>query len=236
MDEAIKREETALIAKKLSDCKRHLQKGNIYSCLIDFREALEKLLTTKMLPSDQREFNKEINEFQQRLADSKTFKDVYGPISFRDNEPKTTLDFIRQLVHVKEEEIVATLEESKKSTAAEDEDKINKIKALIGKGDHAEAKELINDDEKIASVLVHYYNGKGIQFRREGRYIEAIAEFKKALVAQPDDEGLYYNIARGYIGRKEWKEAKEAVEESLRINAGFKEGIDLLNQIKKVVP
>ncbi len=234
MDDAIKREETALIAKKLSDCKRHLQKGNIYSCLIDFRDALEKLLTIKMLASDQREFNNDINLFQQRLAESKTFKDVYGPISFRDNDPKTTLDFIKQLVHVKEEEILATLEESTKGEHPEEtEDRVNKIKELIGKGDHAEARELISDDEKIASILIHYYNGKGIQFRKEGRYAEAIGEFKRALVVQPDDEGLYYNVARCYVEKKEWENAHEAIEEGLKINADFKEGMELQDYIKK---
>lgn len=234
MEDAIKREETALIAKKLADCKRHLQKGNIYSCLVDFREALEKLLTIKMLASDQREFTNDINLFQQKLADSKIFKDVYGPVSFRDNDPKTTLDFIKQLTHIKEEEILAKLQESKKGEHPEEiEDRINQIKALIGKGDHAEAKELIRDDERISSILIHYYNGKGIQYRREGRYAEAIVEFKKALVVQPDDEGLYYNVARGYVGKKEWDNAREAIEEGLKINADFKEGIELLDYIKK---
>lgn len=236
MEDAIKRDETALIAKKIADCKRHLQKGNIYSCLVDFREALEKLLSTKMLAADEREFTNDINLFQKRLSDSKTFKDVYGPVSFRDNDPKTTLDFIKQLIQIKEEEILATLEESKQGEHLEEtESRVNKIKELIGKGDHAEARELISDDEKISSILIHYYNGKGIQFRREGRYAEAIGEFKKALVVQPDDEGLYYNIARGYIGKKEWKDAQEAIEEGLKINADFKEGIELLDHIKKQV-
>lgn len=236
MEDAIKRDETALIAKKLAGCKLQLQKGNVYSCLVDFREALERLLSTKMLASDQREFTSEINLFQKKLSDSKTFKDVYGPVSFRDNDPKTTLDFIKQLVQIKEEEILTTLEESKQGEHPEEtENRVNKIKELIGKGDHAEARELISDEEKISSILIHYYNGKGIEFRREGRYAEAIGEFKKALVVQPDDEGLYYNIARGYMESKEWQNAQDAIEEALKINADFKEGVELLNRIKKLV-
>jgi tetratricopeptide (TPR) repeat protein len=236
MEDAIKRDDTALIAKKLAGCKMQLQKGNMYSCLVDFREALEKLLSTKMLAADEREFTSEINLFQQKLSDSKKFKDVYGPVSFRDNDPKTTLDFIKQLVQVKEEEILTTLEESNKGDHQEEtEDRVHKIKELIGKGDHAEARELISDDEKISSILIHYYNGKGIEYRREGRYAEAVGEFKKALVVQPDDEGLYYNIARGYMESKEWQNAQEAIEEGLKINADFKEGIELLNRIQKLV-
>ena len=42
MQEVIRREDTAIIFKRLDECRRHLQRGNIFSCLTCFREGPEK--------------------------------------------------------------------------------------------------------------------------------------------------------------------------------------------------
>ena len=81
MDEVIKREEAAYISRDLHECQRHLQKGNIFSCLVSFQRLLKKMLVTKMLPTDERDLNKEFNSFQKELAASKIFRDVYGPVT-----------------------------------------------------------------------------------------------------------------------------------------------------------
>src|SRR3990172_4496017 len=104
MDEIIKREDAAYISRDLHECQRHLQKGNIFSCLVCFQHLLKKMLMTQMLPTDEKDLNKEINSFQQDLAASKIFRDVYGPVTFRDNDIPTALDFMGQLVEIKEEE------------------------------------------------------------------------------------------------------------------------------------
>ena len=239
MSEVIKREDTAVIFKRLDECRRHMNKGNIFSCLISFREALKKMKGTPMLPSDEKELNKIINEFQEQLSHSRTFRDVYGPVTFRDNDIDTALDFMNQLIMIKEEEINQTLEmsETAEETLAKQfanlQEKIEKIKTLISIGDHALAQELIGDDDEIISQLIDFYNTEGIAFRRNKDSERALQEFKKALVVYQLDEGIYYNLARSHVERNEWKCAEEAILSGLNINPDFPEGKILLEYIRQ---
>jgi len=235
MDEVIKREDASIIAKELQDCQRHLKKGNIFSCLVCFEGVLKKMLGTKMLPSDSKQLHQDINTFQHDLATSKTFKDVYGPVTFRDDDIATALDFMKQLIEIKDEETRALLAED---TAADKmgsafASQVQQIKVLIEKGDYADAQEIIADNEEIISLLVDEYNSAGIALRQSGHYDEAIIAFRKAAVVLPNDEGLYYNIARAYIGKQAWADAADAIGASLNINANFSEGIKLLKHIRE---
>lgn len=235
MDEAIKREEVSEIARKLSECRSHLKRDNIFSCLINFREVLEKMLHTKMLPSDSKQLSNDINTFQHDLASSKTFRDVYGPVTFRDDDIATALDFMKQLIEIKDEETRTLLaEETAKPTGnATVTPKVQQIKMLIERGDYADAQEMIADDEEIINVLAEEFNSAGIELRKSGCYDEAIIAFRKAFVVLPDDEGLYYNIARAYISKKAWPEAAEMIGAGLKVNANFAEGIKLLKYIRE---
>ena len=236
MAEMIKREEASIIARELKACQQHLKKSNIFSCLVCFQEVLKKMLVTKMLPSDSKQLNNDINIFQHDLAASNVFRDVYGPVTFRDDDIETALDFMKQLIEIKNEETQALLaEETDRSTAAETDDlnQIQQIKVLIEKGDYAAAQELFADQEEIISLLIDEYNAAGIEHRRAGRYEEAIREFKKALVVLPLDEGLYYNLARTLIDKGEWKEAAETIGTGLQVNPDFTEGIKLLKYIRE---
>lgn len=239
MDEVIKREEAAYISRDLHECQRQLHKGNIFSCLICFQRLLKKMLVTKMLPADEKDLNKEINSFQKDLAGSKIFRDVYGPVTFRDNDIATALEFMGQLIVIKEEETRALLDEEPKTETTAGESglsQIQKIKLLIEKGDYATAQELFAGNEELISLLVDEYNAAGIEHRRAGRHDEAIKEFRRALVVLPMDEGLYYNLARTFIDKSEWQEAAETIGDGLKINPDFTEGIELLKYIREHSP
>jgi tetratricopeptide (TPR) repeat protein len=242
MSEVIKREDTAVIFKRLDECRRHMNKGNIFSCLTSFREALRKMKITRMLPADEKELNKIINEFQEQLSQSKTFRDVYGPVTFRDNDIDTALDFMNQLIQIKEEEIQQSLEmdddaaEVMAQQFATLEEKVEKIKMLINIGNYASAQDLIGEDDDIISQLIDFFNSAGIAFRRDNDSEKAIQEFKKALVVYQNDEGIYYNLARAHGERKEWKFAEEAILYGLNINPDFKEGKTLLDYIRQHTP
>lgn len=241
MADAIRREEAGQISKKINECKMQLNKGNIFSCLVSFNEALESMVTINMLPSDEKQLIEEINVFQKTLSDSHLFREIYGPVSFRDNEVKTTMDFLKQLIMIKQEEILEQIktQEAKdplmKEEQAEDEvtRKAREARILIDKGDVAHAQDIIGDDEDVLSMIVQSFNCMGIDYRKQGIYDKALGEFKKALLIAPQDEGLFYNIARVYIDKKEWHLAEESINVSLRINEDFQEGIKILNYIKK---
>ncbi len=139
----IKRNEVELISKKLSECKRHLQFGRLYACLLAFKESLEKALVTRMLASDEKYLTEEINTFQQQLAGSQHFKNIFGPVTFMDDDKKTTLDFINQLIVVEEEEIISrSMNDQNESSAGDGKpmnpdqliEKVAHVRELLGGG------------------------------------------------------------------------------------------------------
>ncbi|MDQ5985787.1 MAG: hypothetical protein CSYNP_01504 [Syntrophus sp. SKADARSKE-3] len=235
----IKREDVGVITKALHDCGHLLQKRNLYSSIVKFREALEKMMQTPMLPADEKQINAMINDFQERLSSSRVFYESYGPVTFRDNDIETAVQFMRQLMEIKEEEIQ---EEMKKSMAADDAARwgvsidlmlrANEIRVVIERGDYAVAREMIGDNDELLELIVSIYNEKGIEARKAGQYDMAVAEYRKIVSLCPEDEGLYYNLARVYIEKKEWNSAEETIEESLKVNADFILGQKLLAYIQ----
>jgi len=234
----INRDDAGRITKKLLECRIHLKKDNVYSCLMGFRDILEKMCTTKMLPADKKQLHKDINAFQAELASSRAFRHLYGPVTFKDDDIDTALDFMKQLIQVKEEEIVAAME-SQKSEAALGEkpddlqQRIQEIMLHVEKGDFDIARSLAEKDEEAADALIEIYNTSGIQSRMARDFDKAVTTFKKALFVRPADEGLYYNMARSYIEAGDWKSADITMVDGLKNNPDFQEGLRLQTFIRK---
>lgn len=227
--------------RKLNECKKHLHVGRIYACLLGFCELLEKTMRTTLLPTEERQLNEDIKAFQKELQDSKNFKDVFGPVTFQDSDKETTLAFIKQLIVVEEEEILAYKESQnsgagQKTDVDENEQMVKKIILLIDRGDFDKAREIYKDNETLRSLIIRQYNRSGIGYRKDGRYEDALAEYRKALMVAPEDEGLYYNMSRVHIEGGDWAAAKESILAALKINGSFKEGRDLLNYIRRQNP
>lgn len=62
------------------------------------------------------------------------------------------------------------------------------------------------------------FNSLGIALRRQGRWLEAIDEYKKAQRVAPDDENLHYNIALAYAEGKEFSRSVKHLEDAQIIN------------------
>ena len=237
MQKGIKRDEAGNILKKIKDCRTHLQKKNIYSCLLAFRDVLEKMGATRMLPADEKQLHKEINAFQADLAASRSFYALYGPVTFKDDDIETALDFMKQLIQIKEEEILAAMESPKVEGPDGDgpdsmQQRIDKIMIHVEREDASAARDMAQQDEEAADALVEMYNAAGIECRKEHDYEKAVKTFRKALFIRPDDEGLYYNLARAYIDAEDWKSAGNAIQEALKVVPDFQHGIQLLAFIK----
>lgn len=237
----IKRNEIASIYKQLNECKNTLKNGSIHSCLLSFKTVLERIPKTNMLPADEKDLTKEVNSFQISLSESKKFKEIFGPVSFHAKDFATSLDFVKQLIQVKEDELRGSIQNSQKNdepiqniatdSAIDIEKEAQTVMDLVERGEYSKAKELIADNDILVTFIVQSYNRNGIHFRREGHYDKAIGEFEKALAILPDDEGLHYNKARAYIEKKEWKRAEASIQEALKINPLFNEGNALLKYI-----
>jgi len=234
----INREDAGRITKKLTECRLHLKKDNIYSCLTGFRDVLEKKLKTKMLPVDEKKLNLEINAFQAALAASPAFRHLYGPVTFKDGDTETALDFMKQLIQIKEEEI-ATVMESRKTEAMPGEGsddlhrRIQEIMLYVEKGDYDTARSLAEKDEEAADTLIEIYNTSGIEARVAKDFERAVATFKKALFVRPADEALHYNMARAYIEAGDWTSADSTMKDALKGSPDFQEGLRLQTFIRK---
>jgi tetratricopeptide (TPR) repeat protein len=240
MASEIKREEAGQITKKLHNCHIHLKKGNIYSCLTGFRDALELMQKIQMLPADQKQLQKDVNAFQYELASSHAFRHLYGPVTFSDDDIPTALDFMKQLIMIKDEEIMEAMEKQKqeeatKGAGANDnlQRRVYDIMLLVEKGEFAVAKERADRDEEAREVLIEMYNTTGIESRKAEDFEKAIKSFKNAIFISPADECLHYNLAHAYIGATDWKAAKNSMEEGLKVNPEFREGVQLMAFIDK---
>ena len=234
MQGEINREDAGRITKKLLECRMHLQKQNVYSCLTTFRDVLEKVRTTRMLPADAKQLQSDINTFQYDLSVSRAFRHLYGPVTFKDDDVETALDFMKQLIQLKDEEIAETMAEKIRQEEQQNDPlraRVHQIELLVEKGEYDTARTAAEGDEEAADALIEGYNNAGIQYRKERDYDRAVMTFKKALFVRPDDEGLYYNLARAYIEADDWKSAKNTIEEILQSQPDFTEGQRLLHYI-----
>lgn len=229
MDEAIVRERASEISRTLGSCRKFIHQGKVYACLSGFKDVLEKMLVTRMLPQDEKDLQEGINEFQRQLMSSAAFRNAFGPVTFQDNDNETSLAFIRQLVNVSEEEIAANLAGGNESP----ENRALMIMRIIDKGEHEKARALIGNNEDLLCFILQTYNARGIQARREGACDKAVAEFQKALSVAPDDEGILYNLARTYAAKNEKKPAVESIRKALQINPAFTEAQALLNHLQQ---
>jgi tetratricopeptide (TPR) repeat protein len=86
----------------------------------------------------------------------------------------------------------------------------NHLRANLGKGKTLFAMGKKEEAEKVFSCLSqldslyekenkHIFNEVGIELRRKEMYGEAIRNYRKALSIDPEDEVLYFNLARAFF-------------------------------------
>lgn len=229
------------IIHKLEECKRHLNQGNLFSSIVSFREILDAYINADEIKKpDKARLASAINNFQRQLAVSQFFNDIYGKVYFRDNDFSTSYDFLCQLITIKEEEIADVLvneEVTQKlnlDNLNQDEQKTVKLMiSLVERGESSDLHELVENHDDLGSLILTYYNENGINLRKGGNIEKAIVEYKKALIVSPDDENIYYNLARAYIEIGQKKNAKTSIENALRINPDFSEGLKLFMYINQ---
>ncbi|MCP4715790.1 MAG: tetratricopeptide repeat protein [Deltaproteobacteria bacterium] len=102
-------------------------------------------------------------------------------------------------------------------------------------GERDKAKDIFAKISKIDAIFEeknkHFFNECGIQLRKQKLYDEAIDYYEKAVKLSPDDENLYFNLARPCCESGNIERAQEVMYKALEINPKFKEGKALLNYI-----
>lgn len=108
--------------------------------------------------------------------------------------------------------------------------------SLAERGEQMALFEMVADNDEIASLVLSYYNDNGINYCTTGDVTRAISEYKKALFISPDDEHLYYNIARAFIEMGDKRAAEVSINMALKLNPQFYEGLKLQNYIVQWTP
>jgi len=230
----------AEIIRKIEECKRHLQKGNLFSSIVQFRDVLDVYISeSNFQATDKSRLTAAINNFQRQLVISQFFNDIYGKVYFRDNDFSTSYDFLCQLIKIKEDEVADVLvseEVSQKLNLDElnkdDQKTVKLMISLVERGESSALHEMVGGHDNLGSLILSYYNESGIDSRKSGNIEKAIIDYKKAITVSPNDENLYYNLARAYIDSGQKKNAEASITQALQINPDFKEGMKLFKHIK----
>jgi len=229
------------IMRQLDQCRKHLKSGNLFSCISIFHDALDAYISARgIIEADRIKVIGALNDFQQQLATSRQFQNLYGTFSFRLNDFKTSIDFIAQLITVREEDIAAFILNkevtsilSQAKLSKDDRDTAKMMVSLVERGEQLTLREMVAENDNLASLVLTYYNDTGINYRVSGDIDKAITAYRKAISISPNDEHLYYNIARAYIEKGKKKDAEECIGQALVVNPKFREGLKLQQYIKK---
>ena len=110
-------------------------------------------------------------------------------------------------------------------------------KIYIETGQTDKAKEHLKKMGEIEAlydpVNKHIFNECAIDLRKQKMYNEAINNYKKAIEIDPNDEVLYYNMARAYFEKGEMENAMESLKKGIKICPDFTEAKKALEFIKK---
>ena len=114
---------------------------------------------------------------------------------------------------------------------------MSKVYLETGKTD--KAKEHLKKMGEIEALYdpanKHIFNECAIDLRKQKMYDDAIRNYNKALEIDPNDEVLYYNLARAYFEKGEADNAIKSLEKAIKVNPDFAEAKKALEFIKKKV-
>ncbi len=100
---------------------------------------------------------------------------------------------------------------------------------LLASGKAEEAEVYFRWSLDNGSNTVHTYNRLGIALRRQGKWEDATREYKMAIALDPNDEVIYFNMAKAYLEGKRKREASQCFEMALKLNPTFKEAREELD-------
>ncbi|HDQ41406.1 MAG TPA: tetratricopeptide repeat protein, partial [Desulfonatronum sp.] len=79
-------------------------------------------------------------------------------------------------------------------------------------------REIVDAKTVLTSSDVHVFNRLGIALRKQGKWEQAIKEFKKVLNVAKDTDIIHYNIGMAYMEGKRFRDAYDAFQRALDIN------------------
>jgi tetratricopeptide (TPR) repeat protein len=219
-------------------CELHVKQGKIATCLISFKDIIDRMPAIEMTAKEKNELHEGIEIFLKNLSAHKKFKEIFGEFTFGDTDLATNLEFIKSMIVAQEQEIVQNVEKDEEAVEAqrleierekqkkqeEINQKIAEAIKLIDENNMIKAMEIIQGGEEIREGLILHYNTMGMQSRETKNFTEAVNSYSKAVSVSPQDENLHYNMARVYFEEGKREKAEEFLGKALKLNPEFKEG------------
>ncbi len=87
--------------------------------------------------------------------------------------------------------------------------------------------EIIRPAGKIANP----FNTLGVKLRRQGDCQSAVSAYKQALALTPDNERIYYNLARAHASNFDLQQALDCTQKALDLSPGFEQAAKLFRFI-----
>lgn len=79
-------------------------------------------------------------------------------------------------------------------------------------------REIVESKTVLTDADVHVFNRLGIALRKQGKWEEAIKEFKKVRTVAKDAVIIYYNIGMAYMEGKRYEDAVVAFKQAMNLN------------------
>ncbi len=106
-------------------------------------------------------------------------------------------------------------------------------------GEPGKAKEVFKKLTQIDAIFEeenkHLFNEFGIELRKANMHDEALSNYMKALEISPNDENLYFNIARLYYDATDYSQALDWINRALKINAHFREAKNFAQLLEQLL-
>jgi tetratricopeptide (TPR) repeat protein len=230
------------ILRKINEAKKELKRKNIQGCLLQFRTALEIAIAEKVMPSDKKTVQAEIEGLLTDIQNNPQFKQIFGPVTFSGSEFDVALAFVKELIQASAEELFESTDLSKSLKSDHGEKQIGTVhdkevifsEAMteINNDRIAEAKALIAEDEEILDRVIDALNDSGISARRSGKYNDALLAYSRGIELRPNEEGLHYNMARAYFEKGDLPSAFVCLHGALKINPDFVSAREFLDYLK----
>ncbi|MBI4666892.1 MAG: tetratricopeptide repeat protein [Nitrospinae bacterium] len=170
-------------------------------------------------------------DFDARFKDCSTHECDFKPKSAEDKKKEAADKKVNEAQrHMEKKEFHAAAFEYGQAIKVDQ----NNLHAHLGKGKaHLElgevdkAKEAFENLSKIDTLYdkenKHLFNEYGIELRRGKMYDLALDNYRKALDIDPEDEALYFNMARAFQESGKTNEAVKFLEKALELHPSFNE-------------
>lgn len=254
MEKSFDPERINSIFSLVSSAKSDLRIDALNAAMANLVKALQVYISTSMLKKEKEVLEDDFYNLELKIAKHPKFAETYGPVSFTRGEHKMAIEFMSQLIEVGAEGIKEKIEQGRELLEAERKSEADKIfrevmenpaaglENLIVIGDCYLKKNLWKEAQGVFSQAtkrhpesINLLNRLAISLRKDKKYAQSLAVYRKAVFLSPRDEGLYFNVARLFLEWGKPDSAGQALRKALSINPKFEAGAKLLDQVQESI-